>query len=503
MASNRNNSGRRGISFAGISFASLSLALLTPASASAVDFDFKPTLSLMERFSDNVSLSATNPQSSFLSEIRPGFSLSSKGTRTRLSVDYGLQALLYSHDRDANTHNNQLTARLGSDWLDRRLVINADARIGQQNINSTGAVGTGNFNVTGNSAETRTFSIAPAWKSRFGNQANLDARWQLTYSDSDSAALSSTTANSLALSLSSGSAFNQIPWALAYRVAGSDANANGDRNASLSGTLGYIYSPKTRFNLTLGKDSNNGTTTGFDQADGIYWNVGVNWAPTLRTSLNATAGKRYNGDSYGLNLTHRTRKSSWALRYSEEITDAYALLTATSAVDIYNCGGNTPPFIVTAGAVPDSAACGGLTPTPIILAAVLSYPQLVDGFNLNRSWSGITTYKTGKSVFSLSLNKSRRELLATNGSDSTYGLVGSWTLRVGPRTSSSLLFNATHSENAVAEESDDLSLSWLLSYQLSRQATGVVELRRVERTSGSTTGAYDENSISARLNMSF
>jgi uncharacterized protein (PEP-CTERM system associated) len=499
MASNRNNPGPQGLSLAG-----LSLALLMPVSASAVDFDFKPTLSLMERYSDNVSLEATNQKTSFLTEIRPGFSLTSKGTRTQFSVDYGLQALLYSHDSDANTHNNQLTARLASDWLDRRLAINADARIGRQNINSTGAIGTGNYNITENSTETRTFSIAPAWKSRFGNQANLDARWQLTYSDSDSPNLSSTTANSLALNLSSGTSFNQIPWGLAYRVSGSDGNTNGDRNSSFSGTLGYIHSPKTRFNLTLGRDSNNGTTTGFDQASGMYWNAGINWAPTLRTSLNATAGKRYNSDSYGLNLTHRTRKSTWALRYREEIVDAYAQLTATGAFDIYDCGG-IPRLVVAGGAPPDSSECGNLPPQLLVPALQLPYSQLVDGFNLNRSWSGSTTYKTGKSVFSLSMNKSNRKLLASNGSDNTYGLVGSWTLRVGPRTSSSLLFNATHSEtnNPASAESDDLSLAWLLSYQLSRQATGVVELRRVERTSGTATGAYDENSVSARLNMSF
>jgi uncharacterized protein (PEP-CTERM system associated) len=234
----------------------------------------------------------------------------------------------------------------------------------------------------------------------------------------------------------------------------------------------------------------------------MYWNAGVNWAPTLRTHLNATAGKRFNGDSYGLNLTHRTRKSSWALRYSEEIIDAYALVTATGAFDIYDCGGS-PRFVTAGGPPPDSSECGNLTPQLLVPALLLPYSQLVDGFNLNRSWSGSSTYKTGKSVFSLSLNKSRRDLLATNGSDDTYGLVGSWTLRVGPRTNSSLLFNATHTENAVGDESDDLSLAWLLSYQLSGKASGIVELRRVERTSGSTTGAYDENSVSARLNLSF
>ena len=61
-----------------------------------------------------------------------------------------------------------------------------------------------------------------------------------------------------------------------------------------------------------------------------------------------------------------------------------------------------------------------------------------------------------------------------------------------------------HTESS-AIQNDDWSLAWVLSYRLARQATGAVELRRVERDSSSvsSTGPYTENSLSARLNMSF
>jgi uncharacterized protein (PEP-CTERM system associated) len=501
MASMANNRNKRFSTWNAL--AGVSLGLMSSTQIWAGDVNFKPTVSLNERYSDNVKLAPINPIDSFVTEIRPGFVLNRVGARAEFSVDYGLQALLYSHDSDANAYNNQLSARFKSGWLDEHFVINGEARIGQQNTNSTGALGTGNYNLTNNRSETRSLGITPTWKSNFGKQANFEARWQFSYTDSDSVALPATNSNNLTLSLANGRAFNRLLWGVTYRLQKSDANANGDRSSSLSGNIGFLYSPKTRFNLTLGTDSNNGTTTGFNQASGFYWNAGVNWSPTLRTSLSATAGKRYNGNSYGLNFTHRTRKSTWALRYSEEIIDAYAQVTALGAFDVYDCAG-IPKFVVAGGSAPASSECGGLPPQLVFAAGILPYSQLVNGFNLTKSWSGVTTYKTGKSVFSLNLNSSRRELLASNSADDTYSLGGSWALRVGPRLRSTVLANSSHAETATAQ-SDDWSMAWLLAYQLSRQTTGQLELRRVERTSGTGTaaGAYEENSVSARLNMSF
>ncbi len=492
MASMASNSNSR------IALAGFLLASLTPIHAWSGNWEFTPSVSLNERYSDNIALSSTNPEASFLTEIRPGFLLSSQGGRGRFSVDYGLQGLLYSHDSAANTVNNQLSATLKSDWLDDRFFIDADARITQQNTNTTGRTGTGNYNLTNNRSETRAASFAPSWKSRFGNRANLDARWQITFADSDNAALSSATGNNMSLGLASGSEFNRIPWNLDYRMQTSDGTTNGNRNSSLSGSLGYIVSPKTRLNLTVGSDSNNGTTSSFNQASGMYWNLGVNWAPTNRTSLSATAGKRYNGNSYALNLTHRTRKTTWALRYSEDVSDAFALVSSAAVVDVYQCNGVR--VAVVAGA--SAPTCDSGAPLLLLRGYNATLRQPVNSFNLNKTWSGTATYKTGKSLFSIILDKSRRELLASNDSDDTYSLAGSWNFRFGPRLSSTLSMTSAHAETATTQ-SDDWSLAGSLAYQLSRQSTGLLELRRVERDSGSTSGAYKENSVSARLNMSF
>lgn len=79
-------------------------------------------------------------------------------------------------------------------------------------------------------------------------------------------------------------------------------------------------------------------------------------------------------------------------------------------------------------------------------------------------------------------------------------------MRLSPRLSSTLSLASIHTESS-AIQNDDWNLAWVLSYRLACLATGAVELRRVERDSnsgaGTSTGPYTENSLSARLNMSF
>lgn len=477
----------------------LLLACLIPHAALAGDWEFKPTLSLQERFSDNIALSSTDKESSFLTEVTPGFKLSSKGGKGSFSVDYGLQGLLYSHDRDANSLNNQLNASLKSELFDDSFQVDGTARIAQQSASLVnGAVGSGNYNTDKNRTETRSASLTPSWRGKIGSTAKWDATWQLTFADSDGA-ISGTSGSNLNLGLSSGNAFNRIPWSVAYRIQNTDGSASSSsRSNSLSGTVGYIVSPKTRFNLTVGKDDNNGNTSSFDEVGGTFWNLGVNWNPTPRTSLAATAGHRHGGSSYGLNFSHRTRKSNWGLRYSESVDDTFNQINSTGAFDIYQCGGSQ--VIVPAGSgSPDPALCGT---DPVLPAQLLDATEIVDDTTFNKTWNATVSYTLGKSTFSGNFNQSRRTQLTSGDKDRNYSLGGSWSLKLNSRMTSTLSLNTASSESDTSE-SDDWTVAWILSRTLAKNATGAMEVRRLERKDDATTGGYTENSVSARLNMSF
>ena len=460
------------------------------------DMTFTPTFSAMERYSDNVSLVSTGRESSFITEIRPGFKLSSKGGRGEYSVDYSLQSLLYSHDSKENALNNQLAATLKTEILEDHFFLDSSANISQVNTDLTKSTGTGNFNTTGNLSETKTVSLTPSWKSRFGDKAKLDARWMVSYSDSDNAAISGASASNLSVTLSSGPHFQRTPWGLNFQQQNSDGDANASHFSSLSGNIGYAVTPKVTLNLTVGRDSNNGTTNAYSQTSGSFWSVGGSWNPSPRTSLGANVGKRYNGDSYGLSFNHRTRQTVWDLRYNEQVTDTFAQILQAIAYDVYLCD-NLLIFVPSGSGSPDPAVC-----LPLIFNLPVLTSQLQSGFTLNKTLSGTVSYKTGKSTFALNLSRTQIDLLATATNDETRAVTGSWNYKLTPRMTSTLSLSST-SAQAAGSKSDDWSMAWSLSRQLAKQATGTLEARRVKRSDDSTNGGYSENSVSARLSMSF
>lgn len=474
------------------------LLVFASSPAGAGDWNITPVLSVREYYSDNITLSSANPEASFLTELTPGIKISRKGARGNLSVDYALQGQFYSHDSNVGGYNNQLTAALQSELIDDSFFVDAKANIGQQNNNLTNAVGVDNTSASGNKSEVRSASVTPSWRARFGADANLDARWQLTYSDSDSGVVSGVTGNALSIALRSGAAFKRVPWNLSYRLSNNNGSASASRISSVSVGLGYVFSPKLRTTFTLGKDSNNGSTQGFNQTSGNYWNAGVDWTPSPRTSLDVNLGHRYNGNSYGLNFTHRTRRTTWAVMYSEDVSDTYNQVNGSEAFDIYRCG-NYDVIVAAGSPSPDPVLCGT---APLYPALRRNSTQLVNDTTLNKTWSGSVTYQAGKSTFRATYNKSSRQLLSVGGSDDNYSLVGSWSLKLGPRTTSTISLTSSHAKT-LTSQSDDWIAHWVVSRQLTKKATAALELRRQERDAGSTSGGYKENSVSARINMSF
>lgn len=458
----------------------------------AGDWRVTPTLNISERYTDNVALTGAGQESSFVTDISPGIEVKRSGARATVNISYSLHGLLYSHDGDQNALQNQLAARIRTEPISEFFFLDADASVQQSNVSQLGQVGSG-YNTSANQAETRSFSVTPSLRKRFGGYATADLRWALTHANSDGNALNDSSSDTLTFSLNSGAAFNRVPWSLSLRRSSSD---NGTTDTELKGAsayVGYRATPKFQIGVNVGRDDNSGTNT-LNSLNGTYGNLSLHWSPTTRTSLAATLGRRYDGNSYGLDFTHRTARTVWGLRYSEDISDTYSQVTGTAAFDIYNCGG-----------VPDIRAVGSAPPqgcTLFLAAAPFSVPVLVNDVNLNKSWSGTVSYTLGKSSFTAGINSSRRTLLrATTGSDDTYGITGAWSWRIGPRTTSVLSLSQT-SASSGGTDGDTWTLGWALSRRLAANTTGTLELRRLDRAGG-TTGDYSENSVAATLSHRF
>ena len=89
-----------------------------------------------------------------------------------------------------------------------------------------------------------------------------------------------------------------------------------------------------QFSLTAlgGYDSYDYQSLG-GNSGGQAWQLGVDWQPSARTRLQASAGKRYYGNSYSLQAQHRARVSVWTASYNDSVTSTRQQFLLPSTVD--------------------------------------------------------------------------------------------------------------------------------------------------------------------------
>jgi uncharacterized protein (PEP-CTERM system associated) len=499
---------------AGLTFWLLTLA---PALALAGSVKLAPYVSLSQRYSDNINLSATAPASSFVFTVNPGLHLRSKGGRVSYDVDYGLDSLYYTNSTGGNTLNHTLNFSSRAELLEDRLMLLLSARAHQQNTSLTGAKGgsdaltsglsggnagsSTSYYQTNNKSKIRSMSVQPIWRERFGPHAQLEVSLQNTVTQTDSGAgVTRSVGNNLNLGLASGPSNPRLPWSLRYSQQTTGTGGASTRLSTTSANLSYVPSAKLRYSLAFGQDSNDGSTSGLTSSEGPYWSLGVGWAPSNRLSLDASAGRRRNSTSYGLNATYRHRRFSAALRYSESLQDSYAEVNSIEAFDLYTCPDASAPIPVAAGSGAPAAGC------TLVLAAILAQvPRVTNLISLSRSWSGNASYRLGSGLFTVALSSTRRDLVGSaiaGEQDQSTALTGAWSQRLGPRMASILsLSRSSATSNGL--NSSDSALTWSLTRNLAPDAVGAIDLRHMERGAGSSTGAYSENSFSTRINMNF
>jgi uncharacterized protein (PEP-CTERM system associated) len=507
----------------------LLVCLLATAPAWAGDWKFTSGIALSERFSDNVDLAANGQaESDWITEVSPRISMSRAGGRAKANVDYSLQGLLYANDSDQNDVRHNLNGRATAELAKDFFFFDATARISHQLLNLADAGGLGDAVGSGNTTSVGSYSLSPYLKHRFGSAATVEARVTQDGVFIGDSSLSDTNSTRYQLSAVGGNYFPPLSWGVSYtksdtRNSGTGASDSGNEAASANARyrltrkfgllaqashekndfanvsnrlqdyssygLGVFYTPSRRVSMdVLYNDSDNGSF--------ISGSLTLN--PTLRTSLVATTSERAYGRTYSLNLAHRTRKTNWSLRYSDDLTTSQQQLINQVGVEIYTCPTGLESVIPPA--LPSSPAC------VLLLQGVAPISSLVDQTYVSKTLSGTVSYRLRRSSFALSIYDTKREFQSLLGSnDETRGLQASWSLKPAAHTTFTLSGGVSQNEiSGPPSREDDLwNISLITTHQFRPKVSGSVEVRHQERKSSDATGGYDENSVAARLNMSF
>jgi uncharacterized protein (PEP-CTERM system associated) len=497
-------------------FAMLAL-LLSPACRA--DWKVVPSVDVRETYSDNVRLEANEfARSQFITDVAPSLAVASDGPRLKLRGMFSAHLYGYSDDRieGLNRSQRQLSADARAKLIDDLLFFDGAASIGQQSISAFGPQVNNNGYSNTNRTEISTWRVSPYLAHRFGSTASAELRYTRDSVKPGSFGLGDSSSDTASLSVASGAAFRTLGWGLQLsRQNLDDSQAGKSTSQTASATLRYQVANSFSLNLNGGYDKYDYQALGGATA-GSSHSVGFSWVPSARTSVEASAGKRYFGSSYALTALHRSRRTVWSINYNDAVTTTRAQFLIPATIDtasmldrLFTAG--FPDPVARRQAVDAYILATGL---PASLADNINY--LSNRFILQKQLQASAAFNTPKTTTILSLNATRRNALSAAQSDSALlgsnlstlnddtkqvGATLASSYRLNSRTAVNLTLSAARIESLATGIRDNQRMANVaLTRQLQRKLKGAVELRRSQGNAFVSGGRdYRENAVSASL----
>lgn len=485
------------------------------------EWKFTPTVTLRETYTDNVALARDElAEGRFVTEISPGFVLVNNSRRFKFNSVYQLHYYAFDDNDVPDTKHvqNQFFADLRSVLIDDLLYFDASGSVGQQAVSAFGPGVNGNGYATANRANVKTWRMGPTLRHEFGTSATAVVRYTHDSVDAGSSGLGATRSDNLSASLASGPQFRKFGWDVVYsrqKLDDTRAPESTVQNASLG--LRWQLLQTLQFNLRGGYDEYDYQSLE-GPSKGNFWQLGMVWEPSSRSSLRASVGKRYYGDSYSLEALHRSRGTVWSINYNDEVTTTRSQFLLPATVD-------TAAMLdrLFRTDIPDPEqrrlaveAYIRATGLPASLAENVNY--FTNRYLLQKRWQASVVLNSSRSTAVFSLFDVRRDALSSSQTDGA--ITGPGNININDNTrqrGGSALFNyrissrsglnlaltsSTNLSESTGIETDNKVARLTFTRQFSPRTTGDLELRR---TSGAAIGnaTYRENALSASISMRF
>lgn len=493
-------------------------------------WDFTPTAAARLTYSDNVGLNRDEAASGgFVLQMTPGFNLLNHSPRFDFSMDYSLNLYEYSGGQRTSTqrHSQDLSSKLKSRLVEEMLYLDAQAGIHQQATSAFGPLQGGNDYVRTNRNEVRSYRVSPYLVHRFGAFANGELRYSHDSVTTDNVGMRRSDGNTISGSLASGPTFRRFSWdASAMRsvideelpdvAGGTRAQSTSSKAANIN--LRYAATQQLNVGMFGGYDDYDFSGLGGAQSGAAY-GANVQWTPSARTSLQASAGHRFYGPSYSLALQHRSRGTVWNIVYSDSVSSTRSQFLLPQAIDTAAMldnlfRGQIPDPLVRAAAVQAYIRAAGLPPS---LANNVNF--LSNRYSLQKQLNASVAWQLARTTSTFTVFKSKRQMLSSQQVDSALlgssllslndnteqiGAMATISYRPGAQTVATLIGNAMNVNSlsdARTSQHRDLRLNVSRSY--SKRTTGIVELRHVRGSTGLSGLQYTENAVSVTLKTQF
>lgn len=503
------------------------LSLLSMTGCGGANWLVKPGVTLSEIFSDNLKLSATRPQSGFVSEVSPSVSVSGETARSRVNGNYRLQGLYNAGGREAVNVNHQLQFNGLLHAIPNTLFIDASSAISQQNA-SNALVATDNIAGNFPRLNSQSVAISPYWTPHFDRYANglLKLGYSETHLDSVAGNPSpltnpllgnrlmsdSNTLNKQA-QLSNGRYFNHWQWSVDYSAEQQQRQNGQDvRFERVASNQRYALNRQWSLLAQGGYENNAFTTPNNRIRNGAYYLFGAQWQPNRWISLEALGGNNqqlgvhltpsaqlsadltYRYKTVGLNsgsswegaLRYQAGQSLWQLRYVEDTTTLQTLLQSP-----------LEPLTVS----PQSA------PQRDPLGYAIRLPNLLDDVLVRQRGEAAWQYSSGKSQYQATVYNERRYYSASAASDEVNGISGRWQWQVAPRWNVYAQPLWQRAEGIASQQRHDLALGVVHGLPITllhpAPVTASLEFRHSSQHSDRSDFRFQENRVTASVFIPF
>jgi uncharacterized protein (PEP-CTERM system associated) len=487
------------------------------------DWKFTPTISTTATWTDNVSLqNDTLARGQFVTESAPAFSLVANGPRLKLAAASQWHFFAYRDKDLPGLQDRQRQYQLDAKavMVDELLFLDAAASGGPQGISAFGPQpGSDNLYALGNRTEVNTWRISPYLRQRFGANADLTLRYTRDGVDAGiQNRFGSSVGSTVNLDLASGKAWHALGWGLTYSRQDLDnklAGASSSQNAALN--LRYRLTSYLSATATGGYDKFDYQALGGATA-GRSWSGGAIWTPSQRTTVQASLGRRYFGQTGSLLASLRSRRSVWNVSYNDDVTTTRQQFVLPAAIDTADMldrmfASSIPDPEARAQAVAAYMQAAGLPPT---LSNSINYlsnrymrqKQLQAGAVFRGTHGDLVLSAFDTARTALSVQQSDSELLgsqlhALNDDIRQRGLNANWTQRMSSRSTATLAMTASRTSSvSTGLAGNDRLLRAGIHHRFDRQVRGALEVRHHDGDLGASNGQrFRENAVAASISV--
>jgi len=271
--------------------------------------EFTPFLKLKESYSNNVNQQRGGGQEGFITQVIPGFDISSVGSRVKVDVNYALQYRKFSKtERKNEPVSHRVRADTSINLVRNELILDAGVQRSQGNIVANTRLPFAN---TINPTDITTTKIGPKYQRRFGSAGRLLLSYSNTYIqyDGDEVDTSNARTQTYKANLEDNFKGSNVSWELGYfKLDNSeDDNAVGREKKYLE--LSFLVGNRIVLFYQAGDEG------------AFYWLGGVKWSPNKRNTLEASYGRRFFGETKEFSFLHRNKKISLKIVYTERVVD--------------------------------------------------------------------------------------------------------------------------------------------------------------------------------------